>query len=234
MEDALNKEGSYQPPPTPNRWTHTEYHTQTHTHTRFKKILGNLWSQIHRKHKSLLKSLSPPCSVVLDPQVSTLPLRNALTTPSQSQQASVYYSFRQVLMRPRLASNSRCIWGQPGTSDAPLLLCSAEEGTQDSPCLGVRPRPSVSAAMLLQSCPCSSPPPPVAHSTYSNQAVTDYKIKHTSGQTWWFTPLIPAARRQRQADLWIWSQSGLYSETLSQGKNKQTKIQVYLLCSMNT
>jgi hypothetical protein len=41
-----------------------------------------------------------------------------------------------------------------------------------------------------------------------------------SGRTWWRTPLIPALRRQRQADFWVRGQPGLYRETLS-WKNKR-------------
>jgi hypothetical protein len=29
---------------------------------------------------------------------------------------------------------------------------------------------------------------------------------------WWHTPLIPALRRQRQVDFWVWGQPGLQSE----------------------
>jgi hypothetical protein len=31
-------------------------------------------------------------------------------------------------------------------------------------------------------------------------------------QWWWFTPLIPALRRQRQVDFWVWGQPGLQTE----------------------
>ena len=48
---------------------------------------------------------------------------------------------------------------------------------------------------------------------------------------WWHKPLIPALRRQRQADFWVWGQPGLQSEFQdSQGytekpclKKKKTK-----------
>jgi hypothetical protein len=42
------------------------------------------------------------------------------------------------------------------------------------------------------------------------------KKKTVACQEWWHTPLIPALRRQRQAQLWSFSgQSGLNSKTLS-------------------
>jgi hypothetical protein len=31
-------------------------------------------------------------------------------------------------------------------------------------------------------------------------------------QTWWCTPLVPALRKQRLEDLWVWGQPGLQSE----------------------
>jgi len=39
----------------------------------------------------------------------------------------------------------------------------------------------------------------------------------------WCTPLIPALRWQRQADLGVPEQPGLYRETLSQKKKKEKK-----------
>jgi hypothetical protein len=55
---------------------------------------------------------------------------------------------------------------------------------------------------------------------------------HTAGQ-WWRIPLIPALRRQRQADFWVRGQPGLQSEfqdsqgytekTLSRKRTKQNK-----------
>jgi hypothetical protein len=32
------------------------------------------------------------------------------------------------------------------------------------------------------------------------------------GRVWWRTPLVPALRRQRQADFWVRGQPGLQSE----------------------
>jgi hypothetical protein len=37
-------------------------------------------------------------------------------------------------------------------------------------------------------------------------------IKKLLSRAWWLTPLIPALRRQRQADFWVWGQPGLQSE----------------------
>jgi hypothetical protein len=36
--------------------------------------------------------------------------------------------------------------------------------------------------------------------------------KVNESRVWWRTPLIPALRRQRQADFWVWGQPGLQSE----------------------
>jgi hypothetical protein len=38
------------------------------------------------------------------------------------------------------------------------------------------------------------------------------KEKERRARQWWCTPLIPAFRRQRQADFWVQGQSGLQSE----------------------
>jgi hypothetical protein len=48
------------------------------------------------------------------------------------------------------------------------------------------------------------------------------KITKVAGQ-WWRTPLVPALRRQRQADFWVRGQPGLHRETLSQKNQKRKK-----------
>jgi hypothetical protein len=48
-----------------------------------------------------------------------------------------------------------------------------------------------------------------------------FKTASKAGQ-WWRTPLIPALRRQRQADFWVRGQPGLYREILSR-KTKKNK-----------
>ena len=48
-----------------------------------------------------------------------------------------------------------------------------------------------------------------------------FRIVYYSGQ-WWRMPLIPALGRQRQANCWVWGQSGLQSEFQdSQGYTKK-------------
>jgi hypothetical protein len=37
-------------------------------------------------------------------------------------------------------------------------------------------------------------------------------LKVLNSRAWWHTPLIPALRRQRQADFWVRGQPGLQSE----------------------
>jgi hypothetical protein len=68
--------------------------------------------------------------------------------------------------------------------------------------------------------------------TLQNTTVELHNNKKTQGREWWRKPLIPALRRQRQANFWVRGQPGLQSEFQdSQGytekpcleKNKQTK-----------
>jgi hypothetical protein len=71
--------------------------------------------------------------------------------------------------------------------------------------------------------------------TYKNKLTKKQKTKQNFlGRVWWCTPVIPALRRQRQADFCVRGQPGLQSEFQdSQGythtkktlslKNKQTK-----------
>jgi hypothetical protein len=69
---------------------------------------------------------------------------------------------------------------------------------------------------------------------YKSQVIN----KISSCQEWWRTPLIPALRRQKQADFWVRGQPGLQSEfqdSQNQKKKKKKNLgsQVSLLGSCN-
>jgi hypothetical protein len=73
--------------------------------------------------------------------------------------------------------------------------------------------------------------------THGQRQKVEFKNNKNS-RTWWYTPLIPALRRLRQADFCIRGQPGLQSEFQnSQGytekpcleKNKKTKNKKFLL-----
>jgi hypothetical protein len=51
-----------------------------------------------------------------------------------------------------------------------------------------------------------------AISCICGQRLQDMYLLNTAvSQVWWLMPLIPALRRQRQANLWVWGQPGLQS-----------------------
>jgi hypothetical protein len=48
---------------------------------------------------------------------------------------------------------------------------------------------------------------------YFRKTVSLPGLERTASAGWWrCTPLIPALRRQRQADFWVWGQLGLLSD----------------------
>jgi hypothetical protein len=67
---------------------------------------------------------------------------------------------------------------------------------------------SVSQSPLGPLPQASQPPRTGAQSGHSHSNHKNFK----NGWVWWHTPLIPALRRQRQADFWVRGQPGLQSE----------------------
>jgi hypothetical protein len=57
--------------------------------------------------------------------------------------------------------------------------------------------------------------------------------KSTSAGWWWLVPLIPALRRQRQVDFWVWGQPGLQTEFQdSQGYTALKEKKPFLLLTL--
>lgn len=59
------------------------------------------------------------------------------------------------------------------------------------------------------------------------------KSTYSPGGGWWYTPLIPPLRRQRQADGWVSVQAGLWRVTLSRNKTKTPQEEKDFILFMN-